>query len=88
MTIEEIKVEVANIDWRFALVPTAHSHRQARRWMSWAHAQARARLSDYLHEYLRYRDSDAWMEKHGKRYGWSDTDWLAEVLVEIGWPNE
>lgn len=80
MTIEEIKREVAQIDWRFVLEPHARSYKEARRWMAWAHERARG--NHYLHEMCHNQD------RSHPNFGRSDSDWLNEVLDEIGWPKE
>jgi hypothetical protein len=99
MTIDEIKAEVAKIDWRFALLEEAHSCRQARRWMTWAHSEA-LRWMTWAHSEARAREAEFWLgvyensprlnaeqDEPLKQTNWEDADWLSEVLRKIGWPE-
>lgn len=86
MSIEEIKAEVATLDWRFVLEPRANPHKRARQWLTWIHAEARARY-DYhgWNAALKVDHSDKlYCSTCDMRY----EHWIAAVKKEVGWMED
>jgi hypothetical protein len=88
MSVEEISELIDRISWTGLANPISLNYCTARLILAWAHERAeknRAEHPDTCEQCITaYHDKD-----HCPRYHWEHfSDWLNEVLDEIGWPEE